>query len=147
MTWFKVDDGFYDHPKVKALPRGAIRKGAISLWNQAGSWSARYLKNGHVPLFQIEELGWSKKDAEALVTVTLWHAPGHSCDDCEPVAAGHYLFHQWSEYQPTREQVETEKKAARDRMNARRRTGKSPEPSADVRDLFGRTSTEGAGEQ
>lgn len=147
MTWFKVDDGFYDHPKVKALPRGPIRKGAISLWNQAGSWSSRYLKDGEIPLYQIEELGWSKKDAEALVGVALWHAPGHSCPDCPPVPAAHYVFHQWGENNPTRDQVESERKAARDRVNARRRSGKPPEPKADVHELFGRTSDERAGEQ
>lgn len=142
MTWFKVDDGFYDHPKVKSLPRGNVRKGAIFLWNQAGSWCCRYLKDGFVPLYQLDELGAAVKDAEALVGVDLWHAPGHQCRDCPPVPTGQFLFHQWSDYQPTREQVEAEKKAARDRMNNRRRGGKPAEPTADVHDLFAERAAE-----
>ena len=138
MTWFKVDDGFYDHPKVKSLPRGAVRKGAIFLWNQAGSWCCRYLKDGLVPPEMLDELGATRKDAEALVAAVLWHSSGHDCLDCPPVPAGHYLFHQWDQYQPTREQVEAERSAARKRMQQRRR-GKDEtpsEPTAEVRDLF-----------
>src|SRR6266536_711018 len=84
VTWFRVDDGFYDHPKVKSLPRGATRK-----------------------------------DADALVAADLWHTAGHDCADCPDIPRGHYLFHQWSQYQPTRDQVEAERDAARKRMQER----------------------------
>jgi hypothetical protein len=138
VTWFRVDDGFYDHPKVKSLPRGPVRKGAIFLWNQAGSWCCRYLQNGLVPPHMISELGATRRDAEALVACDLWHTAGHDCADCPDIPRGHYLFHQWSQYQPTRDQVEAERDAARKRMQERRRgSGRnSHEPTADVRELF-----------
>lgn len=147
MTWFKVDDGFYDHPKVKSLPRGTVRKGAVSLWLLAGSWCARYLQDGLIPGHQLEEFGASMKDAEALVAAVLWHGHGHGCDECPPVPRAHYLFHEWSAHQPLREQVEAEKRAARERMNKRRRAAKPLEATAAVRDLFARTVDEHAVEQ
>lgn len=120
MTWFKVDDSFYDHPKVKSLPRGPVRKGAVFLWTTAGSWCGRYLKDGQVPAHLVEEFGATRRDAEALIAAVLWHAPGHDCSYCPEVPAGHYLFHQWDQYQPTRDQIEAEREAARKRMSARR---------------------------
>lgn len=41
MTWFKVDDGFYDHPKVENLSMAAR-----GLWVTAGSWCAKQLTDG-----------------------------------------------------------------------------------------------------
>lgn len=119
MVWFKVDDGFYDHPKVKNLPRGGIRKGAIFLWNQAGSWCARYLTDGLIPATQIEEFGATRKDAHALVAAGLWHDGTQRDDDCQTclwVPPKHYVFHQWAEYQLTKAQVEAEREAARKRQ-------------------------------
>jgi hypothetical protein len=117
VTWFKVDDGFYDHPKVKAIPRRQ-RQGAVALWTLAGSWCCRYLTDGIVPAHMIEEFGASVKDAESLVNTGLW-------EDC----GGSYLFHDWVEFQFTREQVETERAAARARMMHRRRNrGEKPPP-------------------
>lgn len=145
MTWFRVDDGFYDHPKVKSLPRGPVRKGAVSLWLLAGSWCSRYLKDGLVPAHQVEEFGSSRKDAEALVAAVLWHAPGHGCPDCPEIPPGHYLYHQWPEHQPLKERVEADRAAAKERMWKRRhKDDPPPEPKAEVRDMFARTPNERA---
>jgi hypothetical protein len=123
MTWFRVDDGFYDHPKVKSLPRGAVRKGAVFLWTTAGSWAARYLMDGLVPALEVEEFGASSKDAQALVAARLWHDADNGCtseNPCPPVPPGHFLFHQWPVYQWTRQQVEADRAAARARQQRRR---------------------------
>lgn len=135
MTWFFVDDAFYDHPKVKAIPRGNPRKGAISLWTLAGSWSARYGQDGMIPRHMIDEFGASAKDADWLVAAELWHTADHGCPDCPGVPAKHYLFHDWPKFQKTKEQVEAERAAARERM-AKLRRGKTTngnEVTADVR--------------
>lgn len=114
MTWFKVDDNLYDHPKVKGIPKRA-RPGAIALWTMAGSWCARYLMDGLVPQHQVAELGFTAKDAQTLVDAALWlDVPGG------------YQFHDWSAYQPTRAQVEDEREKARKRMR-RRRSDEHPE--------------------
>jgi hypothetical protein len=44
LTWFKIDDSFYDHPKVFDAPDCAV-----ALWTRAGTWSARNLTDGFVP--------------------------------------------------------------------------------------------------
>jgi hypothetical protein len=96
MTWFKVDDGFWGHPKQTALPAAPI-----ALWVRAGSWSGAQLTDGFVPAHMIVMLGAKKRDAEALVTAGLW----------EDVDGG-YQFHDWAKWQPTRDEVE--KKRAED---------------------------------
>jgi hypothetical protein len=73
---FKVDDGFYDHPKVRSIPRGAARDAAVALWTLAGSWCDKHKKDGMLPADQVEELHCKRKAAEWLVAAQLWHASG-----------------------------------------------------------------------
>lgn len=99
MTWFKVDDSFYDHPKVFDAPDCAV-----ALWTRAGTWSARNLTDGFVPAGM----------------------PARFCDDHETAvrellnrglwkrARSGYQFHDWSHYQPTREEA----MAGRDGMSS-----------------------------
>lgn len=89
MTWFKVDDAFWGHPKQTALPPGPV-----ALWVRAGSWSSDQLTDGLVPEHMVTMLGAKKRDAEQLVTAGLW----------EKVAIG-YQFHEWSTWQPSRQEV------------------------------------------
>lgn len=93
MTWFKVDDSFYDHPKVEAIVD--LHGGSpIGLWTLAGSWSARQLTDGYVPSVRVSRLGFSDEDAEALVHGGLWEEVG-----------GGYQFKDWADYQPTKSQI------------------------------------------
>jgi hypothetical protein len=88
MTWFKVDDSFYEHPKAFDASDAAI-----ALWLRAGTWSARNLTDGFVPtgmLARLSETGTAA--AGELVARGLWRR----------VRGGH-LFHDWADYQPTRE--------------------------------------------
>ncbi len=95
MPWFRVDDGFSDHPKVKSIPR-KDRLSAIGLWAIAGAWSAGKLTDGFVPAYMIGDFGASERTSLALVDAGLW----------ERVSGG-YRFHSWDEWQPwTREQIE-----------------------------------------
>lgn len=112
MTWFKVDDGFADHPKVIALQASKHWKGALALWTLAGSWSSRHLTDGHVPSAVVTRLGCAPHDALALVEAGLW-------DQVD----GGYRFHGWEERNPSREAVEADRAATRERVQ-RHRTGK-----------------------
>lgn len=86
MTWFKVDDSFYDHPKVFDLPDAAV-----ALWTRAGCWSARNLTDGFVPARMCARLCDDHDTAaRALVDSGLWKR-----------ARGGYRFHDWAEFQPT----------------------------------------------
>lgn len=119
MPWFKVDDALAMH--MKAFAAG---NKALGLWVRAGSWSMQQLSDGFIPVGVVPALGGDSKDAASLVGAGLWHE-----------VEGGYQFHDWDEYQPTREQVEAEREKARERM-ARVRANKdrtSGEGSADVR--------------
>ena len=104
MTWFKVDDGFADHPKTLR-----VSLAAIGLWTKAGAWSAKHLTNGEVPLAAVTALGGTKRLAGELVTAGLWLE----------IPSG-YAFHEWLQHQPSRDQVLTKRSATRERVTALR---------------------------
>jgi hypothetical protein len=99
MTWFKVDDSFYDHPKVFDAPDCAL-----ALWTRAGAWSARNLTDGFVPAgMPARFCDDPERAVKELLNRGLWRR-----------TKGGYLFHDWSVYQPTKEEVI----AGRDEMSS-----------------------------
>lgn len=88
MTWFKVDDALAFHRK--SMKAG---NAAMGLWVRAGSWCAQQLNDGRIPPEIVAALG-TQAEADALVRAELWH---ETMDG--------YEFHDWAEYQPTRESV------------------------------------------
>lgn len=111
MTWFKVDDSFYDHPKVYDASDAAV-----ALWTRAGSWSARNLTDGFVPTGMLARLS-NSADAAAkeLCNCGLWQR-----------TKGGYLFHDWTEYQPTKERVIHSRQQTAVRQQAWRDRKKKP---------------------
>ena len=107
MVWFKVDDGLAFHHKVVAAGNAAM-----GLWVRAGSQSSEQLTDGFIADHMVVAMG-TQTQARKLVEVGLWERTD-----------GGYIFHQWNEdgRQPTREQVENDRAAARERM-AKRRAG------------------------
>lgn len=114
MTWFRVDDGFYSHPKVIRIPR-SLRAEALGTWTLCGTWSTDKLQDGFVPEYMIEELGGTLAGAEALVAAGLWKRRARR--------AGFEFVH-WEEFQFTREQV-LEKRTAESRRKAEYRARKA----------------------
>lgn len=128
MTWFKVDDGYHSHPKVMDLDMAAR-----GLWVTAGSYCARYLTDGVITDKQIRAIGGTRKQAEKLVAAGLW-----SADDAPP-SARRYSFEHWSEFQPTRRDVESKRQEARDRMAEARAKKRATRDNAE---MFARTIRE-----
>ena len=104
MPWFKVDDALAFH--MKALAAGNT---ALGLWVRAGSWSMQQLTDGFVPTSMVTALGGQRRDSTALTDAGLWHE-----------VEGGFQFHDWDEYQPTREQWEAERIATRERVRKHR---------------------------
>jgi hypothetical protein len=105
LTWFKIDDSFYDHPKVYDAPDCAV-----ALWTRAGTWSARNLTDGFVPTGMPARLCDDPDTAvKELVRRGLWTR-----------ASGGYRFHDWATYQPSAEAV---KKLRETRAEAGKRGG------------------------
>lgn len=105
MTWFKVDDSFYDHLKVFDAPDCAV-----ALWVRAGAWAARNLTDGFVPSGMPARLCDDPETAiKELVRRKLWLR----------VKDG-FRFHDWTKYQPTRESVEHDREQATERKRRER---------------------------
>ena len=104
MTWFKVDDAFWAHPKTLALSDAAV-----ALWVRAGSYCAQHLTDGAVPASALWMMRSDEFVAHDLVAAGLW----------KQTPTG-YLFHDWAKYQPTRESIEAEREAGRERQRASR---------------------------
>lgn len=116
MTWFKVDDGFWSHPKTAGLSDPAI-----ATWVRAGSYSCQHLTDGFISAPMLRMFGDADTAAE-LVAAGLW----------EP-ATGGWLFHDWAEYQETGEAVKKRREQARERQRrSRERRGQKPPRSASV---------------
>jgi hypothetical protein len=89
MPWFKVDDGFYAHPKTMELSDGAV-----CLWTMAGTWCAHHLTDGVVPFAALPALRGDAERARELLDAGFWesHPKG-------------YRFHDWEQYQPTKDET------------------------------------------
>ena len=97
MTWFKVDDGFYDHPKVVGLSL-SVR----GLWLTSGTYCARHLTDGHITRKQARRLGGNVALVRSLIDSGLWI-------DC-PEHEGCCVFSDWNDYQLSRDSVQKRRK-------------------------------------
>jgi hypothetical protein len=105
MAWARFDDGFYDHPKVLGLdPKLELQCDGLHL--KAVCWCSRHLTDGVVPKNMIPLLNGTKKLAAELVRVGIWEDSGTD-----------YVIHDYLDYNPSREKVLSERKAAQERMN------------------------------
>lgn len=115
MPWFRIDDNFYDHPKVDDLPLSAV-----GLWTLAGTYCAKQLTDGQITASRIRKFGATNDDVTALLTAGLWE----QCEDG-------YAFRNWDEYQPTRESVEGEREKNRKRAQKWREKKRDPDLTSD----------------
>lgn len=103
MTWFKVDDGFWSHPKTATLSDAAV-----TLWVRAGAYSCQHLTDGVIARPVLRLVGVESAAAE-LVDAGLWteHPDG-------------WIFHDWDDYQETRDAVRKRRDDWRDRQKRSR---------------------------
>jgi hypothetical protein len=126
MTWFKVDDTLGSHPKARAAGLAAM-----GLWVVAGAWASQHLTEGFIPDWYVKSWPSGQKRAANLVESGLWIE----------VDSG-YRFHQWEERQPTKEHVEAERAAARERQRRHRESKRDAAVSHGVTDgVTNRTPT------
>jgi hypothetical protein len=125
MAWFRVDDSFGSHPKVRSIPR-RTRMATIGVWTVCGNWAAHHLTDGLVPADAVEDEGGTQADALRLVAARLWHAGGHDCPRCPDPGPGAFQFHDWPDYQRMRVDVLAEREAAAERMRKARAKRRPP---------------------
>jgi hypothetical protein len=114
MTWVKLDDSLHDHPKLIGLPLECVGLHVFGL-----TYSARHRTDGRLTPPVVSHLSRGRDDlAEQLVDAGVWEPDGDG-----------WKIHHFLHFKPSREQLEADRKGARDRMRNvranRRRT--SPE--------------------
>lgn len=146
MTWFKVDDGLHKHRKRVRAGLTVEGFAAMGLWTVAGSWSADELTDGWIPDDVIDYLapGIGKELATRLERAGLWCRVTRDGDEG-------WQFHEWTDHQPTREQVLAERAAAalrqkRARDRAREKRDKEGQDGAASRRDSRVTNTETHGD-
>lgn len=112
MAWVKIDDQFPNHPKVGKLSP-AWRPLAVFLHVTGLCWCNQYLTDGRIPKSIVSRLGsevetleiqtqgplTAQRVADELVAVGLWE------EDTD-----HYIIHDFSEFQPSRREVEARRR-------------------------------------
>lgn len=120
--WFKVDDNLPTSGKVLSIPRAEGRRvAALGLWTLAGAWSAKQEKDGLIPGYMVEELGAAQAQADDLVAAGMWLAVDEG-----------YQFHNWEEYQPTRDELAERREATRQRVAASRARRRAERENTEV---------------
>lgn len=123
MTWYKVDDKAWSHPKF-------IRLSSLSfgVWARIGSYCSDQLTDGFVETETVhticpESRAVVERAIAELVRADLW----------EPCDRGH-RYHDWADHQPTRAEVEAARAAARERQRRarERRMAERAEASSDT---------------
>lgn len=109
MSWFKIDDGFYDHPKVEELPNAAV-----GLWTKAGTWCAKHETDGIVPATRVKAFKGTPSQIKALIDCGLWG------ETTTASGAKAYVFKDWFDYQPSREEREEERRIWREKKKLER---------------------------
>ena len=98
MPWTKIDDQFYDHPKVVAAgPLG------IALFVCGLSYCSRHLTDGFISTIQVRRLidiDDPRVIAEKLIAVGLWERRD-----------GGYQVHDYLDYNPSRARIEATRRA------------------------------------
>ncbi|MCF2705831.1 hypothetical protein I6E29_00890 [Arcanobacterium haemolyticum] len=107
MSWFKVDDDLWSHPKWRGLSAAAQ-----ALWVTAGSYSAKYETDGVITSNELRlflplnsSIRSQNTAISELVSTGLW-------EEFEEW----FRFHDWDVYQPTKAQKDAERAATRERV-------------------------------
>ena len=104
MPWFRLEDSFYNHPKVNRAGNAAT-----GLWVRCGTYSAQYLTDGHVPA-EVARVFGRTREIVSLLEAHLWEENGDG-----------FLIPDYLEYNPSKDQVLADRAAARERQARRRR--------------------------
>jgi len=121
MTWFKVDDGLHDHPKVLALLEEKLGDAALGLWTLCGSWSASHETDGRVPGAVVRAKRGTPQKVALLVKHGLWEKDGEDA----------YRFHDWHVSQPLKAELEAKRERVAQRVAKHRekQPGNALQPS------------------
>lgn len=114
MPYLNVDDNYPDNPKVSGLSNLAYR-----LHGSAMFYVAKWLLDGYLnPTQMRDRKGYSPAALRELMTADLIHDKGVGCDTktCPPGREGHYLLHDYLQWNKPREWWEHKRAADAERL-------------------------------
>jgi hypothetical protein len=100
VSWVRIDDKAWSHPKFASLPAGAVR-----LWMFALCWCNQQESDGFVPRSMLRVLRGTTSDASALVASCLWVESEDG-----------WRFHDYLQYQPSRDQLTAQRTSTKERV-------------------------------
>jgi hypothetical protein len=128
VVWVKLDDGFFGHPKARSAGKDGRALFLAGLCYAGANLTDGKLSTSDLPIIAaMAEV--PKNRARILVECGLW----------DEVADG-WQIHEFLERNPSRETVESEREAARERMRKVRSSRSSPEQSPKSQGNFERSS-------
>jgi hypothetical protein len=98
MVWFKVDDRFHQHPKVRTAGNAAI-----GLWIRCGTYCSQYETDGFVPRNVADSYG-TRVQIDKLIRAGLW----------VPVNGG-WQMSDYLDYNPSHQVLDQKRKVDRER--------------------------------
>lgn len=110
MTWFRIDDKFWSHPKVLHLSSLSV-----GVWARIGSYCSDQLTDGQVEDRTVhsicpESRAVIDRAIAELVAAGLWEVAGPET----------WTYHDWVDQQPTREEVKASRAASAERQRRHR---------------------------
>lgn len=110
MTWAKLDDGFFDHPKARAAGKDGRELFLAALCHAARNLTDGWIAETDLPLLAAKAEVAGQRTARRLVEVGWWHQ-----------VDGGWVIHDYHAFNPRRADVEARRDAER-RKKARQRS-------------------------
>lgn len=108
MPFFKVDDALHSHPKAR---KAGLE--AMGLWALSGSHCMAYLTDGFVAEWFVKTYPKGAALARRLVAAGMWRPDQRDGENG-------WSFHDWTDIQDTKQQIEADRKKARERKRRQR---------------------------
>lgn len=115
MVWARLCDTLHAHMKTR---RAGLE--AMGLWAVSMSWSSQQLTDGFVPGWFVESWPKGRALARKLVNAGLWEEAPPVDEQGKTMNEKGWVFHDWEDHNPTRDEVEDRRKLARDRQRRHR---------------------------
>lgn len=123
MAWVKIDDSFLSHPKVLAAGKDGRALIIAGLCYSAANLTDGLIVDAALPMLAGAADVKSKPAAAQLVELGIWHRENHECERCDPVPSGHYLIHDFLDYQETGAEVSQRRREISERRAEAGRKG------------------------
>jgi hypothetical protein len=97
-----MDNAWYTNPKFLMLADDGKWRAITVFWSAIG-WAGSQGSDGYIPYFALSRLHGTKRQAEELISVRLWHP-----------AEGGWQINDYRDYQQSTAETEARSKRARD---------------------------------